>query len=530
MNTLKDILGNDEFLRNYPHFGSMNIKLFLSVCAYRKQEAVNYFGKETLLRVLKLANRQCPQFYHEFYLNKTKDPGFYDDFFSREMSLIAVKDLERKGENIIEETTASLKERGLFAGAWRRYQPDSYPEGPPADSLDESTPRIVAYQEEYMVEELRILVNSGSFPLCTIPVFSSWGNEYTQHTGEVPDPLGEGDQIIGYLLIKMTGFDNESQKFIFTHIRFEEKEDYSFEGWAEKSITGQPGYGTLSCYYIENYIHPLFYTYDIDNSESIKEKRHGAFNIVKKSISTVDVRKTMLAFVVIAVVLVILLYLVYPKKSDQVSDVDKVQEITEQELADEKKEEKTGEETKTPTEDSKQEESKVEEIKVEETLKEESIVKKEEPPEEKEKVEEDKKEKPISTKTPASESKSRRQKPGFYYTTEDYLYIQVYPGNNVSQLERALFLKKRELYKYNSAKRLRRLKAYTWLKVPLSRIRPFMIYKFKRGDTITSLSKQFHTTRYSIMVLNHTWSDKSIKPGYLALILKERKSRGAGGR
>jgi hypothetical protein len=475
MNTLKEILGDDELLRNYPHFGNMNIKLFLSVCAYRKQEAVNFFGKETLLRVLKLANRQCPQFYHEFYLNMTKDPEFYDDFFSQEMSLMAVQDLERKGETIIEEAAASLKERGLFAGTWRRYQPDSFPEGPPADSLDEDTPRIVTYQKEYIVEELRILVNSGSFPLCTIPVFSSWGNDCTHYTGEVPDPLGEGDQILGYLLIKITGFDNESQKFIFTHIRLEEKEDYSFEGWAEKSITGQPGYGTLSSYYIENYIHPLYYTYDIDHSEHKKEKRHGPFDIVKKSISAVDARKTMLAFVVIAVVLVILLYLVYPKKSDQLPDANKVQETAKKELIIEKKEEKTGEETKILPKDLKKEEAKEEEIKVEETPKEESIVKKEEPPEEKEKVWEDKKEQPISTKTPASERKSRRQKAGFYYTTEDYLYIQVYPGNNVSQLERALFLKKRELYKYNSAKRLRKLKAYIWLKVPLSRIRPFMI-------------------------------------------------------
>jgi hypothetical protein len=63
--------------------------------------------------------------------------------------------------------------------------------------------------------------------------------------------------------------------------------------------------------------------------------------------------------------------------------------------------------------------------------------------------------------TTPGERKTRKQKPPFYYTTGEYLYIQVYHRNTVSQIEEALFLKKKELYDYNSANKLRRLKAYS---------------------------------------------------------------------
>jgi hypothetical protein len=224
MNTLKDILENDELLRTHPQFGGMNIKLFLSVCAGMKQEAVHFFGREDLLRILQLANRRWPQYYHEYYLNTAKDPAFYRDFFPGNMSLISTEDLEKRGDERIEEIAASLREKGLFTGNLHRYQPDSSPEEPITDPFDGDALRVVPYRADFLIEELKILANSGSAPLCTVPIFSSWGNDYTHDTGEAPDPLGEEDHITGHLFIEITGFDHETDRFIFTPIHFEEKE------------------------------------------------------------------------------------------------------------------------------------------------------------------------------------------------------------------------------------------------------------------------------------------------------------------
>ncbi len=604
---LQDIFGDEEFIRRYPYLRDMPVKLFLSLCTHRQKEAVTFFGKDHLVDILKTIQRNNPAVFQEYYYTKEKDPAFFEKFFEENLTLFDPGDFQEKSDAMIIEALETLQDRGLYQGEICRYQPDFYEESAPqpgtspgdeanAEAFDMGDiedmrepgepgatgeeppmsssliPHVVTYQEAYKMEEITILANKGETIICVIPIFSVWGNDVTHQTGEVPDPLGKSGFIHGYLPIEIVGVDHERQRLIFTPIQVESKEGFCFEGWAEKSSTGQAGWGTLSKHYVENFMHPVFYTLDTSKQPAKatrKKKRKAADGTLEQLLPSTETSKKIIIILVIAAILLLLLYLLTGDTSpvnfgsrsgsESSSGDENIQTVQEIEVGEkaiitggqsgpgENVERPgttapqitpgpgtgtgsgTGEDididanrgTGTETGDKTgNEQEKPVEIDMQTPVPSPMVTGRVEPtpqPSPREEIE-------IGTDTSSGSyaQKTRRQKPRFFYTDQANLYIQVHKGNTNYQLERALFLEKGELSRYNPVEKIKPLKLHTWIKVPLKRISPYTFHRIKRGETVSGLARRYGAPVYSIKVLNHVWSDTGLIPGTFALILKNR--------
>ena len=99
------------------------------------------------------------------------------------------------------------------------------------------------------------------------------------------------------------------------------------------------------------------------------------------------------------------------------------------------------------------------------------------------------------------------------------LFYKVYPGNTVSQLSRAFGISQAELREIAGG---HKLYAYQKIKIPISKIKPFNIYRVKKGDTLMGLAKKFNAYRDSISVINHIWKPSGLKAGRHILVLLNR--------
>lgn len=102
------------------------------------------------------------------------------------------------------------------------------------------------------------------------------------------------------------------------------------------------------------------------------------------------------------------------------------------------------------------------------------------------------------------------------------LFYRIYPGNTVSQLSRAFGMAVEEFKGYTGDSRLY---AYRWIKIPLSKIEPYRVYRVKKGDTLIDLAGRFKTGRDSISVLNHIWTPSGLRVGSRILVLLDRVKR-----
>lgn len=103
------------------------------------------------------------------------------------------------------------------------------------------------------------------------------------------------------------------------------------------------------------------------------------------------------------------------------------------------------------------------------------------------------------------------------------LFYKIYPGNTVSQLSHAFGISQAELREINGG---HKLYAYQWIKIPTSKIKPFNIYRVKKGDTLMGLAKKFKACRDSISVINHIWKPSELKAGHHILVLSNRRNPG----